>query len=76
MEFSRVLFRSMAAMLLLVYTVVSAQQAGWGSARTVGSFAAVAVLLSGLTTAALHPPQPLPAPLISTTPAPAEASRG
>jgi MFS family permease len=34
-----------AAMLLLVYTVVSAQQAGWGSARTVGSFAAVAVLL-------------------------------
>ena len=34
-----------AAMLLLVYTVVSAQQAGWGSARTVGSFAGVAVLL-------------------------------
>jgi MFS family permease len=34
-----------AAMLLLVYTVVTAQQAGWGSARTVGSFAAVAVLL-------------------------------
>ena len=33
------------AMLLLVYTVVSAQQAGWGSARTVGSFAIVAVLL-------------------------------
>jgi hypothetical protein len=32
-------------MLLLVYTVVSAQQQGWGSARTVGSFAAVAVLL-------------------------------
>ncbi len=32
-------------MLLLVYTVVSAQQAGWGSARTVGSFAAVAALL-------------------------------
>src|SRR6516225_3075702 len=34
-----------AAMLLLVYTVVSAQQAGWGSARTIASFAAVAVLL-------------------------------
>ncbi|HEY1323722.1 MAG TPA: MFS transporter [Streptosporangiaceae bacterium] len=34
-----------AAMLLLVYTVVSAQQAGWDSARTIGSFAAVAVLL-------------------------------
>jgi len=33
-----------AAMLLLVFTVVSAQQAGWGSARTIGSFAAVAVL--------------------------------
>ena len=35
-----------AAMLLLVYTVVSAQQAGWGSARTIGSFAAVAVLFA------------------------------
>jgi len=34
-----------AAMLLLVYTVVSAQQAGWGPARTVGPFAGVAVLL-------------------------------
>ena len=34
-----------AAMLLLVFTVVSAQQAGWGSARTIGSFAGVAVLL-------------------------------
>src|SRR6516165_3128830 len=34
-----------AAVLLLVYTVVDAQQAGWGSARTIGSFAAVAVLL-------------------------------
>jgi hypothetical protein len=32
-------------MLLLVYTVVSAQQAGWGSARTVGSFGIVAALL-------------------------------
>jgi EmrB/QacA subfamily drug resistance transporter len=36
-----------AAVLLLVYTVVSAQQAGWASARTVGSFAAVAALLAG-----------------------------
>ena len=35
------------AMLLLVYTVVSAQQAGWASARTIGSFAAVAILLAG-----------------------------
>jgi MFS family permease len=30
------------SMLLLVYTVVSAQQAGWVSARTIGSFALVA----------------------------------
>ena len=36
-----------SAMLLLVYTVVSAQQAGWASARTIGSFAAVALLLAG-----------------------------
>jgi EmrB/QacA subfamily drug resistance transporter len=35
-----------AAMLLLVYTVVEAQQAGWASARTIGSFAGVAVLLA------------------------------
>ncbi|MFC4031484.1 MFS transporter [Streptomyces polygonati] len=34
------------SMLLLVYTVVSASQAGWASARTLGSFAAVAVLLA------------------------------
>jgi MFS family permease len=34
------------AMLLLVYTVVSAQQAGWGSVRTAGSFAVVVLLLS------------------------------
>jgi predicted MFS family arabinose efflux permease len=33
-----------AAVLLLVYTMVDAQQAGWGSARTVGSFAAVVAL--------------------------------
>jgi MFS family permease len=37
------------AMLLLVYTVVSAQQAGWVSARTIGSFAVVAVLLAAFT---------------------------
>src|SRR3984957_16774617 len=34
------------AMLLLVYTGVAAQQAGWGSARTIGSFAAVVVALA------------------------------
>ena len=35
-----------AAMLLLVYTVVEAPDVGWGSARTVGSFAAVAAILA------------------------------
>ena len=34
------------SMLLLVYTVVSAQQAGWTSARTIGSFALVAAGLA------------------------------
>ncbi|WP_084525068.1 MFS transporter [Nocardia vaccinii] len=38
---------STAAMLLLVYTVVSAPRAGWASARTVGSFATVAALFIG-----------------------------
>src|SRR5271154_5796667 len=36
-----------AAMLLLVYTVVSAQQAGWASARTIGSVAAGRPALRG-----------------------------
>ena len=35
---------STASMLLLVYTVVSAPEAGWASARTVGSFILVAAL--------------------------------
>lgn len=35
-----------AAMLLLVYTVVSAPEAGWGSARTVLSFVGVAALFA------------------------------
>jgi EmrB/QacA subfamily drug resistance transporter len=35
-----------AAMLLLVYTVVEAPDVGWGSARTLGSFAAVAAILA------------------------------
>jgi MFS family permease len=35
-----------ASMLLLVYTVVSAEQAGWASARTIGSFVAVAAGLA------------------------------
>jgi MFS family permease len=37
------------AMLLLVFTVVSASSAGWASARTLGSFAAVAALLAAFT---------------------------
>ncbi|NMN96338.1 MFS transporter [Nocardiaceae bacterium YC2-7] len=37
---------STSAMLLLVYTVVSAPEAGWASARTLGSFALVAALLT------------------------------
>jgi EmrB/QacA subfamily drug resistance transporter len=39
-----------AAMLLLVYAVVNAPQAGWASPRTLGSFAAVAVLLAAFVT--------------------------
>jgi EmrB/QacA subfamily drug resistance transporter len=35
-----------AAMLLLVFTVVEAPDAGWGSVRTLASFAAVAVILA------------------------------
>ncbi|MFJ2958109.1 MFS transporter [Streptomyces sp. NPDC087270] len=37
------------AMLLLVFTVVSASSVGWASARTLGSFAAVAALLAAFT---------------------------
>jgi MFS family permease len=46
------------AMLLLVYTVVDAQQAGWGSPRTIGSFAAVValgVLFTVIETRSTHP---------------------
>jgi MFS family permease len=37
-------------MLLLVYTVVSAQQAGWASARTIGSFALVVAGIAAFVT--------------------------
>jgi len=37
---------STAAMLLLVYTVVTAHEVGWGSARTIGSFVGVAALVA------------------------------
>ena len=46
------------AVLLLVYTVVDAQQAGWGSARTIGSFAAVialGALFAVIETRSTHP---------------------
>ena len=37
---------STAAMLLLVYTVVTAHDVGWASARTIGSFVGVAALVA------------------------------
>jgi MFS family permease len=37
---------STAAMLLLVYTIVTAPDVGWGSTRTVGSFALAAILFA------------------------------
>jgi MFS family permease len=37
---------STAAMLLLVYTVVTAHEVGWASGRTIGSFLAVAALVT------------------------------
>jgi EmrB/QacA subfamily drug resistance transporter len=39
-----------AAMLLLVFTVVEAPEAGWGSARTLASFAATAAILAAFVT--------------------------
>jgi MFS family permease len=48
-----------AAMLLLVYTVVNAQQAGWGSARTIGSFAGVVVLAALFAVIETRSPDPL-----------------
>jgi MFS family permease len=47
------------AMLLLVYTVVSAQQAGWASAQTIGSFAGVAALLAVFVTIERRSADPL-----------------
>ena len=48
-----------AAMLLLVFTVVSASDAGWASARTLGSFAGVAALLAAFVTAENRSAHPL-----------------
>jgi MFS family permease len=48
-----------ASMLLLVYTVVSAQQAGWASARTLGSFGLVVVGLAAFAAIELRSRDPL-----------------
>jgi MFS family permease len=46
-------------MLLLVYTVVSAQQAGWGSVRTLMSFGIVALALAAFVVIERRSPDPL-----------------
>jgi MFS family permease len=48
-----------AAMLLLVFTVVEAPNAGWGSARTIGSFAGVAAILAAFAIIELRVAAPL-----------------
>ncbi|GAA3548439.1 MFS transporter [Streptomyces osmaniensis] len=48
-----------ASMLLLVFTVVQAPEAGWGSARTILSFVAVAVLLTAFVLVERRSPSPL-----------------
>jgi MFS family permease len=49
----------MAAPLLLVYTVVSAPEVGWSSARTVVGFAAAALLAAAFVLIELRSPHPL-----------------
>jgi EmrB/QacA subfamily drug resistance transporter len=46
-------------MLLLVYTLVEAPDKGWATARTLGSFAAVAVILGGFIAWEKRTPEPL-----------------
>jgi MFS family permease len=48
-----------AAMLLLVFTVVTAQQAGWASARTLGSFAVAVALFAAFLTIETRSRDPL-----------------
>jgi EmrB/QacA subfamily drug resistance transporter len=48
-----------AAMLLLVFTLVEAPQVGWGSARTLGSFAAAAAILAAFVLQERRTPLPL-----------------
>jgi len=50
---------STSAMLALVYTVVSAPEAGWASARTVLSFVGAAVLLAAFVAVEMRVPHPL-----------------
>jgi MFS family permease len=50
---------STGAMLLLVYTVVSAPEVGWASARTLGSFVLVAALIAGFVLAESRVKHPL-----------------
>jgi MFS family permease len=48
-----------SAMLLLVYTIVEAPNLGWDSARTIGQFAVVAVLLAAFVLIERRTAQPL-----------------
>jgi EmrB/QacA subfamily drug resistance transporter len=48
-----------SAMLLLVFTVVEAPDAGWGSARTLGSFAATAAILAAFVAIERRTAEPL-----------------
>jgi EmrB/QacA subfamily drug resistance transporter len=52
-------FSLTAAMLLLVFTVVEAPDAGWASVRTLGSFAGVAALLGSFVAIELRSTSPL-----------------
>jgi EmrB/QacA subfamily drug resistance transporter len=52
-------FSLTSAMLLLVFTVVEAPDAGWASARTLGSFAGVAALLAAFVAIELRSSAPL-----------------
>jgi EmrB/QacA subfamily drug resistance transporter len=48
-----------AGLSLLVYTVLDANNAGWGSTRTLGLFALSAILLAGFVATELRTPAPL-----------------
>ncbi|HUB75035.1 MAG TPA: MFS transporter [Solirubrobacteraceae bacterium] len=50
---------STAAMALLTYTIIEAPEHGWGSARTLASFAAALALLAGFVAWERRTPQPM-----------------